>query len=167
VGRRLVLVTGAPAAGKSTVAGALSDALGLPCFSKDTIKETLFDTLGVGDVEWSQRLGKAAVEILLTVVADLPAAIVDCNLDPAGASRFVGPDVVVVEVFCRVPSEIATRRFAARTRHGGHRDHERVHEVASWIAQAAPLGVGALLEVDTADAVDLAAVVDWVRESIT
>jgi adenylate kinase len=163
--RHVVLVTGPPAAGKSTVARALSHALDLPCFSKDTIKETLFDSLGIGDVEWSRRLGAAAMEILLSIIDQVPAAIVDCNFDPGWARRFVNPDVVVVEVFCRVPSEIATRRFAERARHEGHRDEERLHEIASWIATTAPLGIGALLELDTTDELDVPAVADWVREA--
>jgi chloramphenicol 3-O-phosphotransferase len=166
VSRHLVLVTGPPAAGKSTVAGALSDALDLPCFSKDAIKETLFEALGVGDVDWSKRLGHAAMEILLSVVAEIPAAIVDCNFDPSWADRFVSPDVVVVEVFCRVSSEIATQRFAERVRHEGHRDDERFHEIASWIDSAAPLGIGALLELDTSGTPDVPGVATWVRNAL-
>lgn len=43
----VVLVNGLSGSGKSTLARALSRALGLPLFSKDVIKETLADHLGV------------------------------------------------------------------------------------------------------------------------
>jgi len=38
-----VVVSGAPGAGKSTLAGPLAERLGLPLIGKDHIKETLFD----------------------------------------------------------------------------------------------------------------------------
>ena len=41
-----ILVCGLPATGKSTMAAYLSKQLGIPMFSKDAIKERLFDTLG-------------------------------------------------------------------------------------------------------------------------
>lgn len=43
---------------------ALSRDLGLPLVSRDKIKERLYDTLGVGDLEWSGRLGGAAFALL-------------------------------------------------------------------------------------------------------
>lgn len=43
--RRLVLVSGVPGTGKSTIAAPLAAALGLPLIAKDLIKEALADTL--------------------------------------------------------------------------------------------------------------------------
>jgi hypothetical protein len=45
--------------------------------SKDVIKETLFDRLGIGDVEWSKRLGAASVEVLFALTEDAPGAVLD------------------------------------------------------------------------------------------
>ena len=55
----VVVVTGPPAAGKTTVARELACRLRLPLIAKDTIKEALFDGLGTGDLAWSRRLGEA------------------------------------------------------------------------------------------------------------
>lgn len=41
-----ILVTGIPAAGKSTMAETLAENLKLPVISKDTVKELLFDCVG-------------------------------------------------------------------------------------------------------------------------
>jgi tRNA uridine 5-carbamoylmethylation protein Kti12 len=48
----LVLVTGPPTSGKTTLARPLAHHLDLPLLGKDAIKEALFDTLGTGDRAW-------------------------------------------------------------------------------------------------------------------
>lgn len=60
----VVLVTGIPAAGKSVLAEKLSADLGIPWFSKDSIKEELFDTIGFMSREEKVKLGTAATSIL-------------------------------------------------------------------------------------------------------
>ena len=60
----LVVVTGPPAAGKTTVARGIAQRLRLPLVEKDTIKEALFDTLGTGDLAWSRRLGEATYGVI-------------------------------------------------------------------------------------------------------
>ncbi|MBD5530015.1 MAG: ATP-binding protein [Lachnospiraceae bacterium] len=59
-----ILVTGIPAAGKSVLAKRLSADMGLPWFSKDCIKEKLYDTLGFASREEKVRLGIASTEVL-------------------------------------------------------------------------------------------------------
>ena len=59
-GVTLVLVTGSPASGKTSLAQPLARQRGLPLLGKDAIKEALFDTLGTGGRTWSRRLGRPA-----------------------------------------------------------------------------------------------------------
>ena len=60
--RRLVYVSGAPGAGKSSLARPLAAELGFTLITKDTLKETLHDALAAPepDLAWSRRLGGAA-----------------------------------------------------------------------------------------------------------
>lgn len=60
-----ILIAGLPATGKSTFADLLSRELGVPCLSKDAIKESLFDTLGFQSRAEKVKLGEAAYRILL------------------------------------------------------------------------------------------------------
>ncbi len=70
----LVLITGPPASGKTTLAVPLASLLDLPLVSKDVIKEALFDSPGHGDREWSSRLGAASFAVMFALLRHLPAA---------------------------------------------------------------------------------------------
>ncbi len=59
-----IIISGPPGAGKTTIGKLLSKELSLPFFYKDEIKESLFDTLGWSDAEWSKKLGVASMKIL-------------------------------------------------------------------------------------------------------
>ena len=65
----VVVVSGAPASGKSTLAPALAAELDLPLLAKDAVKDALVDVLGAPDLPRSRELGRAAVQVLLAVAA--------------------------------------------------------------------------------------------------
>ncbi len=69
-----ILVTGIPAAGKSTMAEAISERLKLPVISKDTVKELLFDHVGFQSREEKVKLGTASMEIMYYVAGQLMKA---------------------------------------------------------------------------------------------
>src|SRR5579884_1470721 len=59
-----LIITGPPASGKTTLGRQVARGLGLPYLSKDLFKETLFDSLGWHDRDWSRRLGGASMALL-------------------------------------------------------------------------------------------------------
>ena len=64
---KLILVAGHSAAGKSTFARELSHTLGIPCFSKDTVKEAMADGFGANN-EFLQNKGtEATIGIMLHI----------------------------------------------------------------------------------------------------
>lgn len=69
-----ILVTGIPAAGKSTMAKGLSERLKLPVISKDIIKELLFDNVGFQSRAEKVKLGMASMEIMYYVAGQLMKA---------------------------------------------------------------------------------------------
>jgi predicted kinase len=163
----LVLVTGPPASGKTTLAGPLADHLGLPLLGKDTVKEALFDTLGTGDRAWSRRLGAASYAVLLALARQLPEAVLDANFYPAHGPALLEACQRPIEIFCRCPAVEIQRRFTQRapTRHPGHVDHVLDTELKAALAGGVgPLGLGGpVLDVDTSVPVDVAAVAAWVK----
>jgi predicted kinase len=159
-----VLLSGLPGSGKTTLAGPLADALRWPLLSKDVIKETLWDVVGAGDRAWSARLGAAAQEALLRLAADAPDAVIDTFVHHDGKHRLDALARPIVEVHCHCPFDIARDRCVDRPRHACHFDAEQVADRwDAWRADdAAPLGIGPLLVVDTTAPVDATAVATWV-----
>jgi predicted kinase len=155
-----VLVSGAPGAGKTTLAGPLAAELGFALVGKDRIKETLHDALGApeADLAWSRRLGAAAMEVLWALAADAAAVVLEANFRPRHAyerDRILALSARLVEVNCVCPPEVAARRYAERAA-----SRHPVHVVTSLTAQMLaefdqPIGIGEVITVDTARPVDV------------
>jgi predicted kinase len=65
----LVIVSGAPGSGKTTLARRLGAALRLPLLLKDDLKEALYESLGADDREQSRQLGRASYDLLAPIAA--------------------------------------------------------------------------------------------------
>jgi predicted kinase len=157
----LIVVTGMPASGKTTLARALGDRLGLPVIEKDAIKEALYDSLGVGDVEWSQRLGTGSYSLILLVAGRLLdvglSLVAEANFFRGSEPLFAGlPPHRLVQVHCEAPIEVVVERYTSRPpRHPGHLDDQRVDELRARHESGAngPLELtGELIVVDTTTA---------------
>jgi predicted kinase len=164
--RRLVYVSGAPGAGKTSLAGPLAAALGYALLTKDTIKETLHDALGAPDPDlaWSRRLGGAAMELLWTLAARAPEVVIEANFRPYSEyerGRLRGLGGLPVEVHCACPPETAAARYNARAAHAVH--VIKTLPVSAMAEYDRPVGIGALVTVDTTAPVDVAAVATRVR----
>ena len=172
--RQLVLVSGSPGAGKSTLARPLATSLDLPLLSKDAIKETLFDVLGhvaEDDLVSSRRLGAAAMELLWRLAGECPAVVLEANF--RGQSTYERERVLAlssrpIEVYCRVPPDVAAARYATR---GATHLHHPVHVARTISAELLaefrhPFGLGPVIEVDTTQPVDIDAVATTVRAAL-
>jgi predicted kinase len=160
--RRIVLVSGAPASGKTSLAVPLARLLRLPLIAKDDLKETLVDVLGDrdGDVGWSRQMGGAAMELLWKLAARAPAAVLEANFRPHSAyerEKLAGLEAHIVEVNCRCPVEVLTRRFRERAK-TAHAAHPAREFAPTWTVEFdRPVGLGAVIEVDTTRPVDVGA----------
>lgn len=163
---RIVLISGLPGAGKTTIARPLAKALGFALLAKDDIKEALYTAMGgeAGDVEFSRRMSAAAMEVLWAVARHCPAVVLEANFrtrseTERGRVQALGGNAV--EVHCRIPVETAMRRFADRAR---EERHHAAHPLREMTAEqmgeyAEPFALGPVIEVETSGPVDLEALV--------
>jgi predicted kinase len=134
---QLLLLTGAPASGKSTLAARLARRYGACVCSKDEIKELLFDTLGAHDRRGSRALSDASFAVLFAFAARLLCAqrllLLEGNFRPgehesALAAALPAGVVEFAQVLCQAGAATCLSRLAARagdpSRHPGHRDRE-------------------------------------------
>ena len=170
--RRTVLVSGPPGAGKTTVARPLAKALGFALLSKDDIKEALYSPLGgkPGDVEFSRRVGAAAMEVLWALAPRCPRVVLEANFRTKsdyerGKVRELGGDVV--EVFCRIPLDEASRRFAERAREERHHPAHALQELTEeqLMNYAEPFGLGPVIDLDTTRPVDVGELARLIRDA--
>ena len=182
----LVLISGAAGAGKTFLAQRLADELPVVVIEKDAIKESLFDTLGQGDREWSMKLGAAAFALVRVLIQSHLEAnqsiVVEAAFQPEFDTEWLGRfkqqfAFDILELHCHTDKNTALRRYkrrqASQERHSGHisgmsmEDHmgalrDRFHTYG-------PLTSGSgLVSIDTTDfaAVNYAAIVRRVRDSI-
>jgi predicted kinase len=181
---QLIITTGRPASGKSTLAKWLSKELGMPCFSKDNLREVLFDSLGWKDRKCSQMLGRASIDLMF-YVAEMHfeagcSAILDNSFDPSlSDSRFQALKakygIETIQIVCDSDKETLYNRFRERAmtghRHQGHGDQEVLKDLHGYFAkeQSVVLNIGGtVIEVDTTDfsKVDYQAILNEVKLAI-
>jgi predicted kinase len=137
---RVILITGLPATGKTTLARTLAARYRLPLVAKDLIKEPLLDVLGAADAAQSRRLSDASFAILFAVARELHAAgtdmLLEGNFRPGEHEQVLRASVPVwthgqpqarfAQVLCRVDEVERVSRLSRRRddpeRHAGHRD---------------------------------------------
>jgi predicted kinase len=172
--RPILLVTGIPGAGKTSLAGRLASGLSWPLLSLDSIKETLFTAAHSpvnSTAPGSGFLRRAAEQVLWSALEDVEGgAVVDIWVSPGRDDARLRACLLklnrpVLEVLCVVPPDLAARRYAGRVRSGPHRPPDRamlasIRELANLVE---PLGVGHIRRVNTDRPVDVRPLLDWVR----
>lgn len=162
----LIIISGPPASGKTSIGRRIARDLRLPYIGKDDIKERLFDTLGVGDLDWSRKLGAATYELLYWFI-ELQlhtghSSIVESNF----RAPISGPQFRVIQelypftafqIICRTDPAVLRERFEARMRsgqrHPGHADDLVIVDVMrEGQGPYVPMTLGGpVVELDTTD----------------
>jgi predicted kinase len=161
----LVIVSGAPNSGKTTLNRRLTASLHLPLLSKDRFKEVLGDTIGADDRDASTRLGAAAHELLYATAGWLldagSGAIVESNFWRGTSEPALGqlcararPVMIHCDVSLPLLLDRHAERIARAERHAVHFDLGRLDALRAAIEEGRyePLGLDVpTICVDTSD----------------
>ncbi len=158
-----IFVSGAPGSGKTTLARALAQELELPLISKDTIKEALYASAADRS---SQKLSRAAMDILWAIATDCPQAVLEANFHPVAdrerAARLAGPKL---EIHCVCPLEVCEERYRRRAADPNHHPvHPKSISRQSLEKYAEPMRACPVIEVRTEEPVNIRELVAQVRK---
>ncbi|MDP7089577.1 MAG: AAA family ATPase [Dehalococcoidia bacterium] len=159
---KVVVISGPPCAGKTTLANHLSNRLQLPILAKDALKESLADNLGYSDRKRSVELGYAAFQLHLQLARELASKNVGFIFETAFykqstsdiAAALAGCEIIQAWVIADI--DVMLRRARTRERHPGHADWYEGYEqecrgkLESGVYDALDIG-GALIKVDSND----------------
>ena len=166
----LIIVTGLPCSGKTTLARALAAHFDLPFIYKDAIKEALFDLYGGQTLSRSHTLSTITYQVMFRLLG----AFLGVGDSLVAEGNFTRPEHTLMflklkrdfpfeprQVLCYARGEILLARFKQRTRHPGHLDGLLFQELQAELStgRCEPLHIGGrLVEVDTSnfDRVDVA-----------
>jgi predicted kinase len=136
---RLVIITGLPGTGKTTLARDAARRHGLPLICKDTIKEPLMDMLGAATSR-SRELSNISFAVMFSLARELLAVgeglILEGNFragehEAPLRAAFPPDSPNIVQVLCRAEEHERRARILQRSRHAGHQDIHQLDRVAA------------------------------------
>jgi predicted kinase len=132
----LVIVSGFSCTGKTTLAKKIGQNFSFPVFGRDDLKESMFDSLGYCDREWSKKLGIASYSLLYLVTEKIlttgKSLVIESNFTRETDSKKLKClkekyHCQIIQVYCYTQATLALARFKQRAesgeRHLGHVDH--------------------------------------------
>lgn len=129
-----IIISGPPATGKTTLGLELKKYFQIPFINKDLIKEILFETLELGDREYSRKLGFSSSKLLnklLEIHLEVKKTLIIENaffsqLESANLLKIISTyNAIPIEIHCNGSMNVIIERFLKRdkseTRHSGHK----------------------------------------------
>jgi predicted kinase len=132
----IIIFTGLPGTGKTTLSRLVADAVGVPLVAKDDIKEIMYNSIGWSDKAFSAKLARATFEIMDYVteqhLKNGASIILESNYSPVLASEDFQNwqkkyGCSIVQIVCQTDVDVLAHRYFERQhtdRHPGHLDSD-------------------------------------------
>ena len=129
----IVIICGAPASGKTTLAHRLARDLRIPLLEKDLIKEAIADAVSPSDRDASRQIGAASMNVLFELAHSMLSRNVSTILESNFLAQFarndlanLSPIATLLVVQCSAPVHVIEARYrnraSAGSRHAAHFD---------------------------------------------
>ncbi|MCU1797837.1 AAA family ATPase [Pectobacterium polaris] len=172
--KKLILVNGIPASGKSTVARIIADELGLYRLSLDEIKEPfMMQFCDVINRTLNRKLGYAAYQAMFNIVRQTPEnSILVLDAWFGFREKAVLQDYLAscdilhtLEIWNAISSDRVAERYQARIneRIKGHPGDEYLPELMSLAHQAQPMRIGKCYTVDQDKEINHQELIQWIK----
>ncbi len=136
---KLIIINWLPATGKTTLWKKISEKLNLAFFSKDAIKEIIFDYIWDKKEIWKQKISKASYWIFYYIFEQnlkvWNSMILESNFIPEFSNKIFLDflkkyDFDIIQIFCETEGNILFERFKKRSlwedRHSWHDDKNNI-----------------------------------------
>ncbi|MCF1480973.1 MULTISPECIES: ROK family protein [Rhizobium/Agrobacterium group] len=170
-GKRLVMVNGVPASGKSAVSHKIAGETGWQVLSLDEIKNPFLELIDDVDRPFNRLLGRASYKSIFSIIRDAapgttfivdawfgfqPADVLKEHIAMAGITQ-------IVELWCHAPAKTIGERYRSRleNRLPGHPGASYIPELIELAQRAEPIGLAPVLDIDTTQPKDAKAILDW------
>ena len=173
-GRRLVMVNGVPASGKSGLSHSLSEKTGWPILALDTVKNPFLELIEGVDRPFNRILGRASYKSIFSIIKEsAPGStfIVDAwfGFQPVDVLRehIASAGVTdVIELWCHAPPAVIGERYENRSsqRLPGHPGLAYVPELVELAKRAEPCRLGPVLDIDTTTPIEVDKLFAWVTD---
>jgi predicted NBD/HSP70 family sugar kinase len=168
--KKVIIVNGIPASGKSTVAKQIATYFNWPYLSIDIIKEPFMALHDNIDRAFNREIGKAAYQVIWNTVASAPEGcvyVIDAWFgfqSKEVLEEYLNASSVteVVEVWNQISPEHVAERYRSRLsfRKEGHPGEEYIPELMELAKIAGPMGIGALHIVEQDSCADISVVLE-------
>jgi glucokinase len=175
-GKRLLMVNGVPASGKSFLAHGISERTGWLVLGLDTVKTPFLEVVEGVDRAFNRTLGRASYKSIFSIIKEAPEGgtfIVDAwfgfqpisvlqeHIDMAGITN-------VAELWCHAPPAVVAQRYSDRARHrvAGHPGVSFVPELIELAKRAEPSRLGPVLDVDTTAPQEIDTIASWAKRAL-
>ena len=138
----LIIISGFSCTGKTALAKKIGEHFSLPAIGRDDLKESLYDSLGYSDREWSKKLGVASYRLLYLVAEKIlysgGSIVVESNFKVQTDAEKLETlkhkyQCYLLQIHCHVAIPLALSRFKDRAifgkRHPGHVDQLNYDEM--------------------------------------
>ena len=138
----LIIISGFSCTGKTTLAKKIGKYFSLPAIGRDDFQESLYDSLGYSDREWSKKLGIASYRLLYLMAEKIlrsgSSIIVESNFKVKSDTEKLKKlkdkyQCYLLQIHCHIAILLALSRFKNRAtsgeRHPGHVDRLNYDEM--------------------------------------